>query len=67
MSSRICSSRQPTTYESRFPGRYIRPEKLDDVLSDKFGRDNFTVEMRNDRYKVTAKSKLTSQDLQKCF
>ncbi|KAI5923189.1 hypothetical protein F4810DRAFT_227144 [Camillea tinctor] len=49
-----------------FNGRYIHTSKLESLLIGKFGND-FGVELRQNVYKVTARSELSRDDIKKCY
>ncbi|KAI0160515.1 hypothetical protein GGR57DRAFT_455609 [Xylariaceae sp. FL1272] len=49
------------------PGRYIHPAKLYTMLRIRFGLNGYSVEMRHDTYYVTANSKVSWDDVKRCY
>ncbi|KAI0547049.1 hypothetical protein F4679DRAFT_555668 [Xylaria curta] len=48
------------------PGRCIHPSKLGHMLQARFGND-FSVEMRADNYRISARSKISYADIRRCY
>ncbi|KAI1189783.1 hypothetical protein F5B17DRAFT_390047 [Nemania serpens] len=60
------SNDRERTITTNVPGRCIHPAKLVDLLKSRFG-DNYTLEMRDDTYKITARSKITRAEIERCY
>ncbi|KAI0877802.1 hypothetical protein GGS24DRAFT_446033 [Hypoxylon argillaceum] len=60
----------PSNHDRRaittIPGRGIHPSKLVNILQTRFG-DNYTLQMRDDTYKIFAKSKISDTEIQQCY
>ncbi|KAI0436303.1 hypothetical protein F4803DRAFT_542716 [Xylaria telfairii] len=54
------------TVITHVPGRCIHPSKLVNMLKTRFG-DNYTLEMRDDNYKISARSKITRAEIEQCY
>ncbi|KAI5928376.1 hypothetical protein F4810DRAFT_643327 [Camillea tinctor] len=50
---------------TEFSGRHIHASKLEDLLNAKF-KEGYTVQLRDNYYKVIAKSEFTRDDIRKC-
>ncbi|KAI1736036.1 hypothetical protein F4680DRAFT_270713 [Xylaria scruposa] len=48
------------------PGRRIVPSKLREMLEARFG-NNYSVEMRQNNYTIKAPSRISDDDIRKCY
>ncbi|KAI0859625.1 hypothetical protein F4860DRAFT_481683 [Xylaria cubensis] len=62
-------SSRPVNYTptiTSIPGRCIHPSKLGNMLQARFGND-FSVEMRADIYRISARYKISYADIRRCY